>query len=94
MHVRYSGPTLGVFDLDAFDAEEIGNALADQANYEHRWLVDPGTGEVAFWTSDLGIDDENPVELDELDLIPIDLLPPYIWYQDMVDPRTASATAA
>jgi hypothetical protein len=48
-------------------------------------LIDPRTGEVAFWTSDTGIDGENPVELDELDLMVIDALPPYVWYQDMVD---------
>ena len=28
---------------------------------------------------------ENPIEVDELDLIPIDPLPSYVWYQDMVD---------
>ncbi|USQ74879.1 hypothetical protein [Ornithinimicrobium cryptoxanthini] len=71
--------------MDAIDVEEIANALADQTDYEHRWLIDPRTGEVAFWTSDLGIDGENQVELDELDLILIDPLPPYVWYQDMVD---------
>lgn len=48
-------------------------------------MIDPRTGEGAFWTSDLGIDGENPVELDELDLILIDPLPPNVWYQDMVD---------
>jgi hypothetical protein len=67
------------------DVEEIANALADQTDYEHRWLIDPRTGEVVFWTSDTGIDGEHPVDLDELDLILIDPLPPYVWYQDMVD---------
>ena len=74
-----------MLDLDAIDVEEIANALADQTDYDHRWLIDPRTGEIAFWTSDLGIDGENPVELDELDLILIDPLPSYVWYQDMVD---------
>ena len=74
-----------MLDLDAIDVEEIANALADQTDYEHRWLIDPRSGELAFWTSDLGIDGENPVELDELDLIMIDPLPSHIWYQDMVD---------
>ena len=32
-----------------------------------------------------GIDGENPVEIDELDLIPIDPIPTYVWYQDMAD---------
>ena len=74
-----------MLELDAVDVEEIANALADQSDYEHRWLIDPRTGEIGFWTSDLGIDGENPVELDELDLVVIDPLPSYVWYQDMVD---------
>ena len=74
-----------MLDLGAIDVEEIANALADQTDYEHRWLIDPGTGEVVFWTSDAGVDGENPVEIDELDLILIDPLPSYVWYQDMAD---------
>jgi hypothetical protein len=74
-----------VFDLAMLDVEQIAMALADQTDYEHRWLVDPRTGEVVFWTSDTGIDGENPVDLDELDLILIDPLPSYVWYRDMVD---------
>jgi hypothetical protein len=74
-----------VLDLDSIDVEEIATALADQTDYDHRWLLDPRTGEVVFWTSDTGIDGENPVEIDELDLIVIDPLPSYVWYQDMVD---------
>lgn len=74
-----------VLDLDNIDVEEIATALADQTDYDHRWLFDPRAGEVVFWTSDTGIDGENPVELDELDLILIEPLPSYIWYQDMVD---------
>ena len=71
--------------LRDIDVEEIGTALADQTDYDHRWLLDPRTGQVAFWTSDTGIDGENPVEIDELDLIPIDPIPSYVWYQDMAD---------
>lgn len=74
-----------MLELDAIDVEEIAKALADQTDYEHRWLIDPRTGEVVFWTSDTGIDGENPVEIEELDLIIIDPLPSYVWYQDMVD---------
>ena len=74
-----------VLDLSGFDVEEIATALADQTDYEHRWLIDPRTGELAYWTSDTGIDGENPVEIDELDLIAIDPLPPYVWFQDMAD---------
>ena len=72
-------------DLGRIDVEEIAIALADQTDYEHRWLIDPQTGDVSFWTSDTGIDGQNPVELEELDLILIDPLPSYVWYQDMVD---------
>ena len=74
-----------MLDLGGIDVEEIATALADQTDYEHRWLVDPGTGQVVFWASDTGIEGENPVEIDELDLILIDPLPSYVWYQDMAD---------
>ncbi len=74
-----------MLDLGAIDVEEIATALADQTDYEHRWLIDPQTGQVAFWTSDTGIDGENPVEIDDLDLILIDPLPSYVWFQDMAD---------
>lgn len=74
-----------MLDLGEIDVEEVATALADQTDYEHRWLIDPRTGQVAFWTSDTGIDGENPVEIDELDLIPIDPLPSHMWFQDMAD---------
>lgn len=67
-----------VLDLDAIDVEEIATALADRSDYEHRWPIDPRTGEVAFWTSDTCMDGEHPVELDELELVPIDPLPSYV----------------
>ncbi len=74
-----------MLDLDKLDVNEIATALSDQTDYEHRWLIDPRTGELAFWTSDTGIDGENPVDPDELDLTPIDPLPPSVWYSDMAD---------
>ncbi|MET9318015.1 UPF0158 family protein [Kribbella sp. NPDC003505] len=74
-----------MLDLAKLDVDEIATALSDQTDYEHRWLIDPNTGQIAFWTSDAGIDGENPVELDELDLISINPLPSYVWYQDMAD---------
>lgn len=74
-----------MLDLSEIDVEEVATALADQTDYEHRWLIDPRTGEIAFWTSDTGIDGENPVEIDELDLMAIDPLPSYVWFQDMAD---------
>jgi Uncharacterised protein family (UPF0158) len=78
----YSGVVL---DLSSVDLEEIASALADQAGYEHRWLINPQTGQIAFWTADTGIDGQTPVGLDELDLIGIDPLPSWVWYQDMAD---------
>jgi len=82
-HVHGARDVIGFYagwmlDLNAIDVEEIATALADQSDYEHRWLIDPRTGELAFWTSDLGIDGENPVEFDELDLVLID---PQPWAQ-------------
>ena len=74
-----------MLDLNRIDVEEIATALADQTDYEHRWLIDPRTGEVAFWTSDTGIDGQNPVDINELDLIPIDPLPSHVWFRDMAD---------
>ena len=74
-----------VLDLSILDLEEIANALADQTDYEHRWLINPQTGEIAFWSADTGIDGQTPVDLDELDLLCIDPLPSWVWYQDMAD---------
>jgi hypothetical protein len=74
-----------MLDLGRIDVEEIATALADQTDYEHRWLIDPRTGQVAFWTSDTGIDGQNFVEIDELALVLIDPLPSHVWYQDMAD---------
>jgi hypothetical protein len=74
-----------VLDLSSLNLEEIASALADQTDYEHRRLINPRTGEIAFWTTGTGIDGQTPVDLDELDLIRIDPLPSYVWYQDMAD---------
>ena len=65
--------------------DEIAAALGDQTAYEHRWLINPQTGEIVFWTAETGIDGQTPVELDELDLVCIGPLPSYVWYQDMAD---------
>lgn len=75
----------GLVNLSGLNLEEIGSALADQTDYEHRWLISPQTGEIVFWTADTGIDGKTPVDLDELDLVCIDPLPSWIWYQDMAD---------
>lgn len=72
-------------DLSSFDLDEIATALADQSGYEQRRLIDPDSGEIVFWTEDGGIDGQTPVDLDDLDLLWIEPLPSYVWYQDMVD---------
>jgi hypothetical protein len=74
-----------MLDVTGLDLDEIARALADQESYEHRWLIDPATGKLAFWTADCGIDGQNPVDIDELNLVGIDPLPSYVWYQDMAD---------
>jgi hypothetical protein len=34
-----------VLELSSLDLGEIAEALADQTDYEHRWLINPATGE-------------------------------------------------
>ncbi len=79
-----AGPRV-VLELATLDLDEIASALQDQNDYDHCWLIDPETGEIVFWTRDCGIDGQNPVDLDELDLVSIDPLPSHVWYQDMED---------
>lgn len=74
-----------VLDLGSIDLEEIASALSDQNDCEHCWLINPDTGEIAFWTADTGIDGQTPADLDELDLVVIDPLPSWVWYQDMAE---------
>src|SRR4051794_11456335 len=75
-----------MFDVGSLDLDEIATALADdQTDGEHRWLINPQTAEIVFWTSDTGIDGQNEVDLDELDLVCVDPLPSYVWYRDMAD---------
>ncbi|MFY1577350.1 UPF0158 family protein [Verrucosispora sp. WMMD703] len=74
-----------MLDLSRLDLEEIATALEDQTYYDHRWLIDPRTGEILFWTTDGGVDGRTPVDLDDLDLVGIDPLPSSVWYRDMVD---------
>jgi len=77
-----------VLDLDQLSLEEIADALQDQNQHGHIHLINPETGELLYWTEDLGIDGRTPMDIDELDklgLVPIDPIPSYVWYQDMVD---------
>ncbi|ADJ47358.1 hypothetical protein AMES_5533 [Amycolatopsis mediterranei S699] len=71
--------------LDKFDLDAIAVALQDQTGYEYFHLINPLTGEIAFWSRDGGIDGNHPVDLDDLDLIVIHPLPSSVWYQDMAD---------
>jgi hypothetical protein len=74
-----------VLELSGLDLEEIAYALGDQIDYEHRFLIDPETGEIVYWTADTGIDGKTPVDLDDLDLVCINPLPSWVWYEDMAD---------
>ena len=70
------------------DLDDIAQALSDQTDYEHRWLLDPATGELHIWTSDTALDGqdlEDGDEFEETDLVVIDPLPSYVWYRDMAD---------
>jgi hypothetical protein len=59
--------------------------VEDLTGYERRWLINPRCGEIVLWTEDGGIDGRAPVDLDELDLVGIDPLPSYVWYQAMAE---------
>jgi hypothetical protein len=74
-----------MLELEMLDLDEIATALSDRSDFEHVWLLDPRSGEVAFWTSDTGVDGSNPVDVEELDLVAIDPLPSSVWYRDMVE---------
>jgi hypothetical protein len=75
-----------MLEIEKFDLDEIAYALSDQSLAdEHLQLVNPETGELAFWSREGGIDGTNPIDLDELDFVPVRPLPSYVWYQDMAD---------
>jgi len=76
-----------VLELSSLDLGEIAEALTDQADYERLRLINPDTGAIVFWTADTGIDGQTPVDLDDLDpdLVCINPLPSWVWYQDMAD---------
>lgn len=74
-----------MLEVNRVDLDEIADALADQEDYERRWLFNPDTAEVVLWTADGGIDGKNPIDVDELDLICLHTLPSHVWYQDMAD---------
>ncbi|MEN3615044.1 UPF0158 family protein [Plantactinospora sp. ZYX-F-223] len=74
-----------MLEIHVVDLDELATALADQTAYEHRWLINPETGEIVVWTTDGGVDGKTPVELDELDLVPVEPLPSRVWYRDMAD---------
>jgi hypothetical protein len=76
-----------VLELNDLDLDEIASALADQNHYEYQYLVNPDTGEIVLWSAETGIDGHTPIDLEDLDpdLVGIDPLPSYIWYEDMAD---------
>jgi restriction endonuclease Mrr len=74
-----------MLELSQLDLDEIATALEDQTGYEHCWQINPRSGDIVFWTEDGGIDGRSPLDLDELDLLPIEPLPSCVWYRDMAD---------
>ena len=56
------------------DMDENATALTDETNNGHRWLIDAQTSDIAFRNTDTHINGENPIDLDELNLLPIDPL--------------------
>ena len=74
-----------MLDLSRLDLEEIASALQDQEDFDHRWFLNPDTGEVVLWTRDGGVDGDTPIDPDELDLVHIEPLRSHVWYQDMAD---------
>jgi hypothetical protein len=80
-------PSTGSLELEQVDLDDLANALQDQSAYDvHRWLLDRSTGEVLYWTSEVGLADPEPLDLEEADhLIPIWPLPSGVWYGDMAD---------
>jgi hypothetical protein len=75
-----------VLELSKINLDDVLLALDDRVDdYERQSLIDPLTGEVIMWTSDTGIDGQNPIDLDELDehLIQIEPEPSQVRYRDM-----------
>jgi hypothetical protein len=70
-----------MLDLADVDIATLVEALQDQS-YEHKWLIDPATGEVSFYSD---YSDEPDFDLDDTDLIRIDPVPSREWYLDMAD---------
>ena len=48
-----------MLDLRQLDLDEIASALADQAQYDYQWLIDPQTGQPQPWISDTGSDGQD-----------------------------------
>jgi hypothetical protein len=76
-----------VLDLNKVDLSQIADALEDQTDYDHAFLIHEETGQFEFWTRNCGIDGKTPVELDDLpeELITIRPIPSHVWYGDMED---------
>lgn len=77
-----------MLDFDTIDIESLAMALADQGDGDHRWGLNPSTGEVQLWTSDFGLDGDESVDAEDLertDLVLIDPVPSHVWYRHMAD---------
>lgn len=72
-----------MIDPENLDLEQIAHALQDQGGFEHHWLFDPRTGEVLYYSEELGPDEDEEIEPDTK--LPIDPIPSWVWHQDMED---------
>jgi hypothetical protein len=74
-----------VLRISDLDLGLIATALADQSQDEHRWYLDPRTGGLHLWTVEGGLDGDGEYEIEDEELLRIEALPTYVWYQDMAD---------
>lgn len=70
------------------DLDMLAMALRDQDMDTHDMAVvlDRTTGRVHLWTSDTGLDGDESVDrdvLDEMDVVVVEPLPPYVWFGHM-----------
>lgn len=70
--------------LNAIDLEDLSMALEFQTDYVCFWWLDPGTGEIGFWSEVVEDDtDESAEDLEDRGVIRIDPLPSYEGFNDM-----------
>lgn len=69
-----------MLDFDRIDLDSIGEALEDHS-YDHKWWLDPNSGEVQVSTDF----DGNDEQLSDAGLIPIEAIASHESYQDLLE---------